>query len=208
MAKINHGLKAVNPHTLIPGDKKSNSEYLSLVAKPVFTVGNFSLVSQKPSVVTDEDKLFSAKYLLPGFITFWRDLESATGHRWKCTSYLRDSPTHSKAQAIDLAPDIAPNDAHLYGANKRSDPVLYKRLPLIQSLLDLRDNVYLPFNLVLGVFIEPDHLHVQSILPSPRATTPTVIVKWKGPKAVYPDTFQRMELPLTDRAYFDSPSTI
>ena len=76
-----------------------------------------------------------------------------------------------------------------------SDPVLYKREWLIRRLQSIKDT-NLPSNLsTIGIFIEPDHLHVQVL--DPRSTTAQIsTIKWEIPKPIYGDTYERMALPL------------
>lgn len=163
--------------------------------KPEFDIGPYHIVSQQPDVVSDAAFITSITQYLPQFLRFWQDLERASGFRWKCTSYLRDSPTHIKGQAMDFAPDWDQRDAHLYSANQGSDPVLYKRQWLFQVLRSMRYNDYGGNRNQLGIFIEPDHLHVQVLKPTP-GNFPTSVIKWQVPKPVYPDTYRRMELPV------------
>jgi hypothetical protein len=166
--------------------------------RPEFDIGSFHIISQQPDIVSEAAFRTSISQYLPQFIQFWKDLEQATGFRWKCTSYLRDSPTHKKGQAMDFAPDWDPKDAHKYSANQGSDPVLYKRQWLFQRLKLLRRNNYGRGNNHMGIFIEPDHLHVQVLKVSPHHF-PTSVVKWQVAKPVYPDTYRRMQLPIFNK---------
>lgn len=153
------------------------------------------LPSQQPGVISDDDLLMSEHVYLPSLITVWRAIEQATGFRWRCTSFIRLSPTHKRGQAIDLAPDFSTRDGPLYAANRGSDPVLYKREWLVNRLQSIKD-LPLPFpSIKVGVFIEPDHLHVQ-VLKHDGLPNSVYTVKWAVPKPVYSDTYQRMTLPV------------
>lgn len=161
-----------------------------------FSVGKFDFVSQDPNALAPEYFAGSVAAFLPQFILFWKALESVTGHRWKCTSYIRDSPSHRRGQAIDFAPEFSKDAEHLYAVHHNSDPVLYKREKLVKQLQKL---VPIDFSMNganrIGVFIEPDHLHVQVLAPGEKPF-PTSIVKWKIAKPIYKDTYERMELPV------------
>jgi hypothetical protein len=50
-------------------------------------------------------------------------------------------------------------------------------------------------SLSIGVFIEPDHLHMQ-VFERNELLTPMRVFKWKDPKECYPDTYERMSLPM------------
>lgn len=164
--------------------------------KPSFAIGPYSIISQNPEVISEADRLQTAAYILPEFIRIWRDVESATGFRWKNTSYIRASPSHKKGHAFDLAPDIAPDSKGQYAVYNGSDPVLYKRAPLIRALQTLIHNEYGKFP--MGIFIEPDHLHIQVLKPGGGHRFPTNIIKWGIAKPIYPDTYERMKLPLIE----------
>lgn len=160
-----------------------------------FRVGPYAIVSQDPTALKTNFDSTVISYL-PQFIALWRDIERATGHRWKCTSYIRNSPSHRMGHAFDLAPDIAPNSQQYYAVYNNSDPVLYKREKLILDLQKLRSRDYSNGMNKIGIFLEPDHLHVQVLAPNGGGNYPVNIVKWKIAKPIYPDTYQRMELPV------------
>lgn len=162
---------------------------------PELKLGNYTFVSQDGSIIKPSDLTRSATAYVPAFIRIWQAIEKTTGYRWKCTSYIRDSFTHKSGQAFDLAPDFAADSFHLYAANRRSDPVLYKREPLVFALQKLKDRSFGGSAFDMGIFIEPDHLHIQVLAPSPSGP-PTSVIKWQVAKPVYPDTFQRMEVPV------------
>lgn len=136
---------------------------------------------------------------LPVLLRVITAVEQATGHKWKITSYLRDSPSHRRAEAIDIAPDVANSALPFYAVYKHSDPVLYKRAPLIRSLQHLATSVQ-PDKFDVGIFIEPDHLHIQLFIPE--TSPPRIrVFKWKLQKDVYRDSAQRMTLPMTEAGY-------
>lgn len=162
---------------------------------PSFTFRNFDIVSQQPEALPEQYRAGSVAKFFPVFIKMWAAIERVTGHRWKCTSYIRQSPSHRRAQAFDLAPDIADSAVDQYAVTHRSDPVLYKREALLKQLQQLK---LVDFSnngtFSTGIFIEPDHLHLQILAGN--TETPTVIVKWGVLKPVYNDSAQRMKLPL------------
>lgn len=167
---------------------------INLTRKDSFPIGPYLVKSQQPDVVSEDLRRQSAVNFLPAFIALWHDIEQATGYRWKCTSYIRDSPSHSLGHSFDLAPDIAANAAAQYAVTRMSDPVLYKRLPLIKALQTLRTRQYgiTP----VGIFIEPDHLHLQVLQKGGGERFPTSIVLWPVAKPIYSDTIARMQLPM------------
>lgn len=168
-----------------------------------FNVGPYHVVSQDPSVLSETHRTFVVPTFLPQLINIWADIERVTGHRWKCTSYLRQSPSHAKGHAIDLAPHIAPSSTKHYAVYNGSDPVLYKRAPLISALQTLKNKDYSGNGSnFMGIFLEPDHLHVQ-VLGTNRTDSPTSVIKWGIPKPIYKDTEQRMGLPPTNEGYLN-----
>lgn len=172
---------------------------ISLSKDHMFNIGQYKILSQDPTVLTPSQRSYVVPLFLPQFIEFWHDLERVTGHRWKCTSYLRQSASHSRGHAIDFAPAIAPSARSSYAVYNGSDPVLYKRAPLIHALQKLKHKRYSNGN-SLGVFLEPDHLHVQ-ILSNKGTSHPLSVVKWGIPKPIYGDTYKRMALPATNKGF-------
>lgn len=133
-------------------------------------------------------------------------VESATGYQWRPTSHWRQSPSHSQGIALDIAPEITPSDRKFYAVYRRSDPVLYKRAKLLRQLQSLcrkynraiQDGTFvMPYS--IGLFIEPDHIHIHIAAPDPETGPQLEVVKWGIAKPVYPDTYQRMKLPLITR---------
>lgn len=175
------------------------SKLINLSREHMFMLGPYKVLSQDPSVLSPTQRAYVVPNFLPQFMNLWHDIEKVTGHRWKCTSYLRQSPSHSKGHAIDLAPHIAPSARQHYAVYNSSDPVLYKRIPLIRQLQTLRNRRYAKGNSI-GIFLEPDHLHIQ-ILSNEGTEHPVSIVKWGIPKPIYGDTDQRLALPATLNGY-------
>lgn len=169
---------------------------INMTRSHVITLGNLVIPSQNPSVITEGDRIFSARYILPAFVKVWQDIERATGYRWKATSYIRDSPSHKLGQAFDLAPDIADSAKQHYAVTNGSDPVLYKRAPLIRALQSMKNNVYGDFH--IGAFLEPDHIHLQVVPVYSGNSAPFFVAKWKIPKPIYGDTYERMKLPILE----------
>lgn len=151
----------------------------------------YKIVSQEPRALINPG--LSSDYLAK-LLDLTNAIEKETKHRWHVTSYIRNSPSHKSGLALDIAPDILPRDAHSYGVFMHSDPVLYKRVPMLRSLQKVASN-YAFTDYDVGIFIEPDHLHLQ--LFKPRGTVGEIrIMKWKDIKPVYPDSFERSKLPL------------
>lgn len=155
-------------------------------------VGNFSFVSQQPDIFRGPHSVL--REYVAEFVPFWAALEQATGFRWKSTSWLRDSKSHAKGYALDLAPDIIDRDWSLYSVSRMSDPVLYKRTRLMRDLQGLHHS-YHPRRFSVGVYVEPDHLHVH-LMKSSDGFPQVRVFKWKQPKPIYKDTFERMKLPM------------
>lgn len=161
---------------------------------------HYPLVNQNPqeytSMTTAQQRQVSQIYL-PILVYLWAQVETATGHKWMATSYLRTSPSHSRGYALDIAPDIAPHDASKYAVYNGSDPVLYKREALLRQLQLLARawNAYAAFDLPYSVSyaVEPDHIHLSLFSTTePHAR----VLKWGGPKDAYADTASRSQLPL------------
>lgn len=173
---------------------------MNLVTKarlPKFRVGQFEIVSQQPDIMSDRDRAEAVIRFLPQFLAIWCDIERVTGHRWKNTSYIRDSPSHSVGHSFDLAPDIADSARSNYAVYNGSDPVLYKREPLVKALQQLKNVQYSADGTnTIGIFIEPDHLHLQVLEPPVSKGYLNPVVKWQIPKDVYSDTRERMNMPV------------
>jgi len=172
----------------------SNSPPSSVVGNSSFNIGPYHVISQDPSVLSGLDANVVASNL-ETLIRVWKRVEQATGFRWKCTSFLRQSPSHSRGHAIDLAPDFAPASFRLYSGNVMSDPVMYKRIGLLRRLGTLRSKSFFKFGDV-GIWVEPDHLHIQLMARDPDSQFRTRIVQWGVRKPCYKDTDARRDLPL------------
>lgn len=170
-------------------------ELINKLQLPTFNLGLYTFLSQDPTALQPQFREQAAAYL-PQFCLIWKAVELATGHRWKCTSYIRESPSHKRGQAFDLAPEFTPEGEKTYAVSKGSDPILYKRTVLIRQLQTLRNIDFSgDGSNSVGIFIEPDHLHIQIMAKAAGERFPTSIVKWKIEKPVYPDTKQRSNLP-------------
>lgn len=161
----------------------------------VIRFGEWEVFSQHPNVAPAHEKAYAEQHYLPALVKAWQAIEQQTGYRWKCTSYWRMSPSHSTGAALDIAPDISPSSEKFYAVNNGSDPVLYKREAMIRDLQAVAQAYPHHKDYLVGVFIEPDHLHIQLLQPEEGAGGMR-IVKWKVPKPVYGDTAERMQLPL------------
>lgn len=159
----------------------------------------WQVINQEPSALmgnTDPDIVSANQAKL---LDLADEIEQECGFAWKVTSFVRNSPSHRMAISMDIAPDISDSSANLYAVTHRSDPVLYKREPLIRALQRVakRLNETPSDDNCLGIFIEPDHLHLQ-IYPATewQPFGSVKVVKWKIAKSDYPDTHERMKLPL------------
>lgn len=157
---------------------------------------------QVPSQHPDLYKGPNFSLYLSWLVRVWTAVEEYTGHAWKATSFIRDSVNHSTGCALDIAPDIDPASAPYYAVTHHSDPVLYKRIPLMRALQKLCADVD-PGRYSVGLFVEPDHIHIQLFIPEGEPVIQ--VYKWKGPKEVYADTRGRMDLPPTDTWYTCEP---
>jgi hypothetical protein len=161
---------------------------------PADTQHAWPIISQAPGIATADTKIRAETDYLPVLVGLWQRIEQATGYRWMSTSYWRDSPSHRRGEALDIAPSIAAASFHAYPVHHGSDPVLYKKTKLIRALQAVAHSIDdVPFS--LGIYIEPDHLHLQVMKPEGRPEVK--VFKWKQPKYAYADTQQRMSLPMT-----------
>lgn len=160
---------------------------------------NWRVFSQHRSSIRPDIVAEAEANLLPSLVALWQEIERTTGYRWKSTSYWRKSPSHQWGMSLDIAPDIHPDDADKYAVTNMSDPVLYKRLPLLRALQAVCAN-YVDPKYDLGIFIEPDHLHLQ-VFDKEGALPRTRVIRWKQPKPIYSDTLSRMDLPVTEEGY-------
>lgn len=165
---------------------------------PVMFVQGRPVVNQNSSVITKDDLHMLADVYFPAFLRYWIALENTTGYQWRVTSLVRDSVSHQVGQAVDFAPDISDASHNLYAVSRQSDPVLYKREPLLRHLQRL-----VPVNfsgngpvVSLGTYVEPDHLHVQVLRNTPNGRFENKLIKWGITKPLYGDTYERAKLPL------------
>jgi len=138
---------------------------------------------------------------LPIMIASLNLVKQYTGFDWKVTSFLRESPNHSKGTALDIAPKVKQSDLQHYAVTHRKDPVLYNRLPLIRALQKLVHNETPQGGFDIGLFIEPDHIHIQLFEPENPARTRFYVCKWKVAKSCYHDNESRLALGPTNVAY-------
>jgi len=155
------------------------------------TIYGRTIINQLPSALVDHSVV---PVYLPKLLSLMTAVERATGYLWHVTSYVRDSPSHKRGYALDIAPDISPEEKRYYAVYNGSDPVLYKRSRLVRQLQILAHRVY-DQDYDVGIFIEPDHLHMQ--LFTPESSRPQFkLVKWKLIKADYLDSAARSRLPM------------
>lgn len=144
------------------------------------------------------DGLVIARGNLPLFEAAISALELATGFKWKVTSLCRQSPSHKRGIAVDIAPDISASSLKYYAVTHLSDPVLYKReklIRLMQAGLPRYLSKIKSYPVTYNYFIEPDHIHLH--LSVRRTGDPRYrIVKFGGPKACYRDSVSRSKMPL------------
>lgn len=140
-------------------------------------------------------KIGKADYTyLPVLLKLTSAIELATGYGWKVTSFVRQSPSHQFGVSLDIAPDLSASSFPSYSVAYGSDPVLYKRETLIRALQEVAARWVYPEN-DLGIFIEPDHLHLQ-IFANGGASGTIRVIKWKQVKNCYRDSSERINLPL------------
>lgn len=178
----------------LSGDPASSNLDPRLAAQHVFKIGNYEVLSQDPDIMRPDDRSRAFDAYFPSLMQAWTDVERATGHRWKCTSYLRRSYTHQFGLSMDIAPDISEASYSAYAVHNNSDPVLHKRERLLRQLQSMASypRSYYP----VGLFVENDHIHMQ-VFPSDTYPHPSYsVMKWGTVKPCYPDSATRMRLPL------------
>lgn len=168
------------------------------LSKTNFSVGNWKIHSQNPAALRVPRK--QAATWLAYLLVTAQHIERVTGHRWKATSYIRESPSHKFGYALDIAPDISARSSSLYPVHYGSDPVLYKRLPLMEALQVVARSLPPTWPVSMGMFVEPDHIHLH-VLNRLHTVPPHRVVQWKQPKEIYCDTLSRMQLPPTRSGY-------
>lgn len=138
---------------------------------------------------------------LPLLDKLWYLIEEATGYDWRNTSFLRESPSHKRGDAIDLVPVMDEDLKAVYAGTHGSDPVLHSRQGLIQLLRKLEPIEISPFCDAI-IAIESDHLHVQLVKKDSAGPNPVSIYRWAMAKPVYKDTVSRNKK--WERIYQDS----
>lgn len=164
--------------------------------RKVWPYRGWTIISQQPHPRLSP--VHQARSFLDELLDAAAKIEIATGYKWEVTAWIKQSPSHKYGISLDLSPSFTARGKRHYAAFQGSDPVLYKREPLLRALQALCRN-YKPLHHDIGIFIEPDHLHVQ--LFAPDQGRKFSVIKWKQPKALYSDTLSRMQLPLTKRGY-------
>lgn len=154
-----------------------------------------TIANQDPLLARSSLTQQNVKQLLPQLIYLWLQIEHALGYQWKCTSYIRQSPSHQHGIALDIAPDINPGCFKNYAVYKHSDPVLYKRTRLMRVLQRVATDTNWPYPTQAIIAVEPDHLHLHILTEIDSSLNTAIrLVKWKVPKPVYSDTNERMKL--------------
>lgn len=158
------------------------------------TTHKWPIVSQNPNVASQSVKSLAETEFLPELINAWHSIEQHMGYAWQSTSYWRKSPSHHKGIALDIAPLISRASYDKYAVHKGSDPVLYKRTILMRGLQAIATKfTTINPNYSIGVFVEPDHLHIQVFRRS-ELLQPMRIYKWKQTKSSYRDSPERIKL--------------
>jgi len=153
--------------------------------------------SQDTSAVSPDQEETVLHVKLPILMKVWNLIEDYTGFLWKATSFIRSSnaPSHN-GNALDIAPSIKPSDSSEYSLSRNSDPVLYKREPLMRALQAIAKEVHPDYPYDIGIFVESDHIHIGLFIPEDRTAPQIRIFKWGALKETYGDTRARAALPL------------
>jgi len=153
--------------------------------------------SQDTSVVSPAEEPTVLQVKLPILMKVWNLVEDYTGFLWKATSFIRsqNAPSHN-GNALDIAPDITKADQSKYSLSAGSDPVLYKREPLMRALQAIAAEVHPDYSYDVGIFVESDHIHIGLFIPEDRSNPEIRIYKWGALKESYGDTRARASLPL------------
>jgi len=159
----------------------------------VWRIRGRKIINQDISAIPANKIPYVRQEYLPILLHVWKIVEDTTKFRWRATSYIRSSPSHRQGIALDIAPDIAPTSKKFYAVTNMSDPVLYKRERLIRLLQKAVRRLPI-YKYDVGVFVEPDHLHIS--LFRRRGKPSNRLFKWGIYKPVYPDSSRRMKLPL------------
>lgn len=149
------------------------------------------IISQKPDALTNPS---APAMFLPVLVSVINAIEMITGHKWRVTSYVRMSPSHQHGISVDVAPDISEKDENKYAVARSSDPVLYKRETLIRQLQQVCAK-FSPPGYDVGIFMEPDHLHLQ-VFEKGWERGQLKLFKWGQVKLCYSDSAERSKLPL------------
>lgn len=164
--------------------------------KKIWNYRGWRIISQQPKPRLSPHH--QARSFLDELLDAAAKIEMATGYKWEVTAWIKQSPSHKYGISLDLSPLFTERGKRKYAAFNGSDPVLYKRIPLLRSLQRLAATRQ-PLHHDIGIFIEPDHLHVQLFAPTKGRRFS--VIQWKQPKPLYADTLSRMQLPVTSRGY-------
>lgn len=123
-------------------------------------------------------------------------IEKVSKRRWRLTSWIRDSVSHSNGMSFDIAPFANPAEAPRYAHFKGSDPILTYRLELRLGLLKLSDMFPKDFPYDVKLFIETHHLHINLLPRSKESGHPRVTVWVYDLDDQYPDSKERRRLPV------------
>lgn len=162
-----------------------NSKWLA----PTFTVGGYHFLNNDSSAITPYEPTKILSFTVPALLAAWKAIERATGFRWRCTSFIRQSYSHKLGHSLDIVPDMTPQLQELYATSRKSDPILYGRPELFRRLQRLVGTKP-PGDYTVVIAVESDHLHVQ--IQSAAGLPPGYrIWKWAAPKGCYVDTNER-----------------
>lgn len=177
----------LNPSPIAPESKEY--DFSKLARNAQFYVGGRLILSNEPDAISPARLERVVPVTLPILLKAWTLIEKATGYKWKCTSFIRHSPSHAKGHSLDLVPDFHPSVKSAYNGSSMSDPIMHSRPELFAALIPFSDVRIDPhYNVVAA--IESDHIHLQVIkgYSYPNAFT---VLRWKDFKPVYKDTVYR-----------------
>lgn len=167
-----------------------NQSSIPFVRKKEWQVGDRMIINNQPTAASAEIATYVIPHSLPVLLSAWNAIERATGYAWRCTSYIRHSPSHKYGISIDLAPDMEDDLKRVYAHTHNSDPILHSRPTLLRKLLKLKDVRLSPWCDVI-IATESDHLHVQLVPVGRFGPHPVNVVRWQTYKPLYKDTVQR-----------------
>lgn len=177
----------LNPSPATP--EPQGFDFSRLARNAQFYVGGRLILSNEPQAIHPTRLREVVPVTLPILLKAWTLIEKATGYKWRCTSFIRHSPSHSKGHSLDLVPDFHPSVKSAYNGSNMSDPIMHSRPELFAALIPFSD-VRIDPNYNVVAAIESDHIHLQVIkgYSYPQAFT---VLRWKDFKPVYKDTVFR-----------------